>query len=126
MLCADKLGKAPFKLENPRPHPALIGQDSTAQDFDNCIDLFLSKKRLVDPDQFPQFFSWPPGFQHRRLWCLKELAQNKSQSKILSSSNCKIEKQISQEWIGSRTHHSPTSHLRICTVERSKSVEMSR
>src|SRR5438128_11799623 len=66
MLCADKLGKAPFKLENPRPHPALIGQDSTSQDFDSRIDLFLSKKRLVDPDQFPQFFSWPPVFSNLR------------------------------------------------------------
>ncbi len=62
MFCANKLAKAPFKFQNPRSHPALISQDSTAQDFDSCIDLFFSKKRLIDPDQFPQLFSLAPVF----------------------------------------------------------------
>src|SRR2546425_8124921 len=94
MFCANKLGKTPFKLKNTRPHPALIGQDSATQDFDRCIDLFLSKKRLIDPDQFSQLFRLAPGFQQSLLWCLKELAQNRFQTEFSSSSNCKLEKQF--------------------------------
>src|SRR6267143_2068387 len=62
MFCPDKLGKAPFKLQNPRPHSTLVSQDSTAKDFDSCVDFFLSKKRLVDSDQFPQLSSLAPVF----------------------------------------------------------------
>jgi hypothetical protein len=75
MFCANELGEAPFKLQDPGPHPALIGQDSAPQHLDRRINLFFSKKRLVDPDQFPQLFSLTPIFSTLRSLCLKELAQ---------------------------------------------------
>src|SRR6266540_6933618 len=92
MLCTNKLGKTPFKLQNTRPHPTLIGQDSATKNFDGCIDLLLSKKRLIDPDQFSQIFCLS---RFSAIFALvpKRVGPKQISEQFLSSSSCKSEKQ---------------------------------
>jgi len=54
-----------FQTLEPSPIPP-YRSGFTAQDFDSCINLFFSKKWLVDPDQFRNS-SVGPGFQQLAL-----------------------------------------------------------